>query len=72
MYITPLMNMLSQFVKNLSGKYAKTALERAEVNERLKNLDPTTRKELRKIILDCFGDLNREFQLRIGRLIEPE
>lgn len=61
MYITPLLDMFTQHVRNLSIKYAKTILYRIENHERLKKLDPTTRTEIRKIVLDCLNDLHREF-----------
>lgn len=59
MYITPILNLLQQAQKNLSGKHAKKTLVAIE-NAGL-SLDRTTYTQIRKHILDGYNDMWRDF-----------
>lgn len=70
MYILPILDMLLQRQKNLSGKYAKQTLERIEKG-RL-NIDRATYNIIRKIILDGYNDMFREFEESVQQVEDPE
>lgn len=72
MYLVPLVNLLTQQCKNLAGKYAKQVLYRIESHDTLRRLDPDTYKVLRKIILDAFNDMHREYTEVAERTVDAE
>jgi hypothetical protein len=56
--INVLIDMLLTFIKNMTGKYSKQALDLLEQ-------DQSNTKSVRKIVLDAFNDLYREIEKKL-------
>jgi hypothetical protein len=70
MYVMPIIQLLQQTQKNLSGKHAKntlTALETLELQ-----IDRATFLQIRKCILDGYNDMFRDFEEITAKLSPPE
>lgn len=70
MYILPLLDLLKQTQKNLSGKHAKKtlfAIESADLH-----LERTVFLQIRKHILDGYNDMHRDFEEVISKIDSAE